>query len=207
MAKAKPQFQTTFTQQSFVENVRTDIRIHCETEALLKKVVSTVNLNEKDFSHVFKSEANPESKKKGLFKKSKQNTIKLIVGVYLNLMFSKAKLDELKEQIEAKEFDQHEIMKFKTSHPDAANMLMDFSKKIPPDRALEFLENLNKSVLDMHQNLVRCTEEHNGITEEYIEKYKKLLNEFDQRLKELNYTLSQQQLSDVFKILGENYGR
>ena len=202
MAKPKPQFQEILPDKAFIDPVRTDIRIHCNSAPLLKRVIRTIDLNEQDFAQTFKTESEGDKKNKKKAKNQKEDVLKLMVCIYLNLLFSKAKLEEFKEELTLTQVDQEEIIRLKTTHPTVAQTYLNLAKKVAPESAVDFLKSLKQEVLKIHQDLVQASDRHATMTENYIQQYNLLLDEFDQKLKELHYTLGQEELRTVFKILG-----
>src|SRR3990167_6320143 len=143
MAKKKPQeFQSIHRHIPHIEAVRTDIRVHCQTETMLSDLLKGISLEEEEFNTIFESEiqeATTKKKRKG--KAAALHILRVIFATHLNLLWHKARLENFQQTVNTEKFHQQEIIKFKQANPEVANLYMDFLKSLSHSLGTVFLKS------------------------------------------------------------------
>jgi hypothetical protein len=215
MAKQQPQgFQSIQSHIPDIVTVRSDISIHCETEPLLSKLIESIALEKNEFESIFESEIklqNSEQKKgkkklgiklkKANKPKEQSNPLKAAVGAHLKLLLCGAQLEEFQQTISTETFHQQELVKFQQTHPKLAEMNLNFSKKLSPEYAVEFLNGINNNTNKVNNEINKLAKEHEKDIEEFVENYQKLLDGFSQQIKEAGYAVSMDRAQHFLKLL------
>lgn len=203
MAKPKREFQSIQKHVPTIDKVRTDIRIHCKSEPILRKTFYSVNINDLQFSDIFQSSAEESRKKrKKEAKKKMPATLKKLVAAHLNILYVSAKLDTFREEVVDKEMQQTDIINFKNLYPEFAQTNLDFSKTLTPEDAVKFLKEINQTNVTLSKELQQIYSLHQTNIDNFIKRYDELLEKFSNQLREKGYPMSMNEIQQLMKILG-----
>ena len=188
-----------------IEKVRTDIKVHWETEHLLKQLRDKMGLEDEEFDIIFESRIEPkQEEKKKLFKKKEakqKNLLRSVAATQFNLLLSRAKLEEFQGTVRAEKTYQQEIIQFKKAHPEVAKMHLDFTRVLSPEYAVDFLLDMEKSNQKNHQTLDSLFEKHQKGMNTFMKQYETLMKEFTDQLKEKGIVSNQKDIQHAFRLM------
>lgn len=200
------------------EYIRTDIRIHCDTEPLLKNTLDKFEINSKEFKRLFaKKISKEEQKKKGFFgrKKAKEETkqkenverphyyLKSLVALHLNLIYNLAKSKDFLDNLQKVKEEQEELQTIEQKQPDLIQSLFNFDKLLTPTRALEFLQHLQQETDSIEEEFQAILEEHKHNNQKFLQQFEDIKHNLDEDLKNLGVVLTSKQLNQFTKNLGD----
>lgn len=203
MAKQKPiAHQSLTTLSPKVEQVRTHIRTHCQSENLIRGLLESLDLNENEFNEVFKSGYQYKKTKKKIPANAK-DCLRTIVGAHLHHLLCLSKFKELKEKLKSKRMQQKEIKTIVESRPELAFQVFDFSKTITPEQALTLLIDLEKKTGELEENIFNTLTEHETNVADFSVKRDNLIKDLAEGIKSNGHALSSKELSHMFKAVSE----
>ena len=207
-------------QDNIREYIRTDIRIHCDTEPTLKKTFESFDINSKEFKRLFAkrvSKSEQSKKKKGLFSRKKtednqdQNKeqikrpsyyLKSLVAVHLNIIYNQAKTSDFLNEIQELNKEQSELKEFEQYQPELLHSFFNFEKQLTPSRALEFLQRLEKETMTIDEELQAIDSNHKHENSKLLKQFEATKKELDDDLKNMGIMLTEKQLNEFTKALG-----
>lgn len=208
-------------QDNIREVVRTDIRIHCDTEPLLKNTLKTFQITQKEFKRLFAKRIKKQDqakKKKGFLSRTKstqhvteekhevkrpQYYIKALVAVHFNLIYNQAKTKDFLAALRQVSEEQREIQQIEAQNPDLVQSYFNFDKQLPPQRALELLSQLEHETQRIEEELKEIRNNHSHKNQQLLRQFHDIKKNLDQELKDMGIILPQSEINEYAKLLGE----
>lgn len=208
-------------QDNIREVVRTDIRIHCDTEPLLKNTLKTFQITEKEFKRLFAKRIKKQDqtkKKKGFLSRSKSSSqvtetqqeitrpkyyIRALAAVHFNLIYNQAKAKDFLATLKQVTQEQRDIQEIEAKSPDLVQSYFNFDKQLPPQRALELLSQLEHETQRIEEELKEIRNNHSHKNQQLLGQFDDIKNNLDQELKDMGIILPQSEINEYAKLLGE----
>lgn len=218
-ANQRPPQPIRTPQDNVRDYVRTDIRIHCDTEPLIKKTLASFDINEREFKRLFAkkaAKAQQSKKKKNLFtrKKDKQETsqqqevkrpqyyLKSMVAVQISLSYNNAQSADFAAEIEQLIKQQQDLQAIEQENPDIIQSFFNFDKQLTPSRALDLLQQLHQETESAQEEIESIEDSHRHSNQKLLKQLEDIQNNLDKELKEMGIILTKSEIRELTKALG-----
>lgn len=190
------------------QNISSDICYHLMLEGRLRRVFDLLDISAKETDEILKVITSPEPKaKKKLFRSKKspednaQFLLRRLVHAHLNYLLLRARLVELKDEIERRATDQKDVLAISQDYPEALD-----SRALAPEKALTSLDQLLAQVNNQIDVLDKSLADREKLLDEWLGDIQAILQNFLDSNKDdsqiaLNDSLSKPQKMQLLRII------
>lgn len=185
-----------------VEHVRSNIRIHCETEPLIIKLLEKLNITPKEFDIIFSPFHSHKERRSWFGLKHEEDIplLRLLLANHLYLLLCRSKTMDIANVFSEESFKQEELQKT-IEGLDKPLPEDTFDTSLSPEKAIHLLNELISRTKSTEQEIDKGTKAHEKNVDAFVTEYEKLQNKFAQEIEATGCTLTQQQVQKFFKTL------
>jgi hypothetical protein len=196
-------FQNLIKHTPKIEKVRSDIKIHCNTENNLAHLMKEFAIDSSTFDDIF---AEQTKLKRSLFKKKQvtgKDAIRLTVATYLNYLIQQAKIKEFQNTLDERIAKQEELKQALKADPECYNMVIDVEKQMSPDQAIEKMRFLKKDAQKIYDEMKKVSDEIIEKIQSYVDDKNEIMNELAETLESQWRKVNEHELDELLKALSQ----